>query len=238
MTVSAESLRTLHQIHLQRAALLDRLSLGPRQIANCRKYEVAGKEALEAAKDTLKKGRRSADKKQLQLKEREMRIEELRAKLNACNNNREYQSLKDQIAADLQANGVLEDEIFEALERNDAWESEVEEANSTLEKAESELSRITAEVDARREDLEAQLAVVEGKLSGAEEFLPEEMRVAYQRVAAARGPEALAAVEGEFCGGCFQKLTAQTQNQLRLDVILFCRQCGCLLYMDWEGSPP
>ena len=53
-----------------------------------------------------------ADSKQLQMKEREEKIVNLQGKLNAAKENREYQALKDQIAADKQANVVLSDEIL------------------------------------------------------------------------------------------------------------------------------
>ena len=43
----------------------------------------------------------------------------LKAKLNAAASNREYQALKDQIAADQMAGSVLADEILEALEKID-----------------------------------------------------------------------------------------------------------------------
>jgi hypothetical protein len=44
-----------------------------------------------------------ADRKQLQQREREAKIYEWQGKLNAATNNREYQTIKEQIAADTEA---------------------------------------------------------------------------------------------------------------------------------------
>lgn len=231
MAVSAESLRTLHRIHRQREDLQDRLRIGPRQIARCQTEVEQSQQELATAKDALQKARLAADEKQLQLKQREMRIEDLDAKLNACNSNREYQALKEQIAADRQANGVLEDEIFEALERIDELQKQVGQREAAVEKAAAELTRVTADVEQKKKGLDAELARVEGELSIAEKELPPDMLTEYRRVAEARGADALAEVNGEFCGGCNQKLTIQMQNEMLLGSLLFCKQCGCLMYL-------
>jgi len=61
---------------------------------------VAHREAeLAKAQTDLKKLRVSADQKQLQLKAGEDKIKDLQRKLNTATSNREYQTLKDQIAA-------------------------------------------------------------------------------------------------------------------------------------------
>src|SRR5262245_63546971 len=117
MPTLTDSLRTLHRIHRQLADLKGRLERGPRQIraaeANVKKCE----EELTHAKDAYKHAKLACDEKQLQLKSREAKLVDLQAKLNMAQSNKEYQLLKDQMAADKQANSVLADEILEALEK-------------------------------------------------------------------------------------------------------------------------
>ncbi len=55
-----------------------------------------------------------------------MRIVDLEGKLNTAASNREFSLLKEQIAADEQANSVLSDEILEALEQLDLMQDQVE----------------------------------------------------------------------------------------------------------------
>ncbi len=231
MAVSAEALRELHRIHRQRADLLDRLRQGPRQTERCQINVKRAQTSLDDAKAELQKGRLGADDKQLQLRDREAKIDVLKSKLNACTSNREFQTLKEQIAADGQANCVLEDEIFEALERNDELQLGVQSGKSGVEAAESEKTEVGARFAKRDEELNAELTRVEAELTEAEQGLPAEIREEYDRVAAARGADALAAVEDQVCGGCFQQLTIQTQNELLLGALLFCKRCGCLMYL-------
>ena len=132
VSIATETLRTLHRIHRQLADLADQMAAGPRQVA-VRTRQLEAAEARRAtALDEVKKARMTADQKQLQLKSAEAKIADLDGKLNACKTNREYQTLKDQIAADRMATKVLEDEILEALERVDALKAAVPAAEAEV----------------------------------------------------------------------------------------------------------
>ena len=71
---------------------------------------------VDEARETLKRAKMASDSKQLQLSEREQQIKNLEGKLNSAATNREFQTIKEQIAADQQANGVLSDEILESFD--------------------------------------------------------------------------------------------------------------------------
>ncbi len=92
----------------------------------------------------------------MQLKSREIRIEELEAKLNTAASNREFSTLKEQIAADKQANSVLSDEILETLEQIDVLDEALKQAEAELAKQQSDhesrgqRDRIENEFTARR----------------------------------------------------------------------------------------
>ena len=116
---STQLLRTLHRIHRQRADLQSQIDRCPRQIKAGEAMVAKAEANLLEVKEKNKKATLVYDEKQLQLKTREMRIDELAAKLNTAGTNREFSALKEQIAADKQANSVQSDEIFEALEELD-----------------------------------------------------------------------------------------------------------------------
>ncbi|MGE0757156.1 MAG: zinc ribbon domain-containing protein [Pirellulaceae bacterium] len=237
MNISAESLRELHRIHRQLKDLRDRLDRGPKQVAaaeaNVKKMEAE----LEQAKDAARKTRITADQKQLQLKSREDKIKDLQAKLNQAASNREYQAFKEQIAADEQANSVLSDEILEALEKMDVLAVAVKTAEANLKKSREEGGKIKQRVDDERGMLESELARVQANLVASESKLPAEFKQEYDRIARARGEDALAQIEGEVCGHCYQKVTAQTMNELYLSRPVFCKSCGCLLYLSEDRTP-
>src|SRR5215831_17320527 len=125
MAVTAATLRELHRIHRQLSDLRERLDRGPKQV-RARTGGVAQAEEQSAkVHGDLKAGRVALDQKQLQLKTAEGKIAELKVKLNQANTNREYQALKDQIAADEMASSVLADEILEAMEQLDVMKTHI-----------------------------------------------------------------------------------------------------------------
>jgi predicted nucleic acid-binding Zn-ribbon protein len=189
---------------------------------------------LAKAKDTYKQARLGADEKQLQLKSREMKIVELRIKLHQAESNQVYQTLKDQIAADEKANSVLADEILEALENLDTYQANIGEANVNLAKAKEELEKTRQRVATVQQQLEGDLSATLAELQKVEAELPEDFRIEYQRLTKAKGEDALAPLEGESCGGCYQMLSPQTIDQTRLGKAIFCPSCGRLLYMAEE----
>ena len=231
MASLTESLRTLHRIHRQLSDLRDRLARGPKQVQAMEAGVKKADEELAAAKNTHKLARIAADEKQLQLKQREAKLSDLSAKLMAANSNKEYQLLKDQIAADKQANSVLADEILEALDRIDQLAAAVKTAEQNLGKNKDELAKVKKRVDDQQQGLESELARVTTELTTAEEMVPEAFKADYLRLAKSRGADSMAPVEGDSCGGCFHNLAPQTHDLLRLDRPVFCKTCGRLLYL-------
>src|SRR4029079_5345333 len=221
MPTLTESLRTLHRIHRQHSDLKDRLTRGPRQIqaaeANVKKCEAD----LAQAKDAFKQAKMASDEKQLQLKHRESKLVDLQAKLNMAQSNKEYQLLKDQMAADKQANSVLADEILEALEKIDQLQIEIKTAESNLTKTKDELAKVRQRAHAHAHGLESELALVRGELQAAEGQLHGDFKDNYLRLARTMGEDALAPVEAESCGGCSQILTTQTINPPKLEKPVF-----------------
>src|ERR1700690_3089358 len=135
MAVNAVALRELHRIHRQLADLRERVDRGPKQM-RARTAGVAQAEEQSAKVHAdLKAGRVALDQKQLQLKIAEGKVGELKVKLNQANTNREYQALKDQIAADEMASSVLADEILEAMEKLDVMKALIPNAEGLVAKA-------------------------------------------------------------------------------------------------------
>jgi predicted nucleic acid-binding Zn-ribbon protein len=235
MTIlTAEVLRGLHRIHRQLSDLKARLQAGPKQIraaeANIAKFQ----QDLADAKELVKRNRMAIDEKDLQLRERENRIATLKSRLNGASNNREYQAFLEQIAADDQANSVLSDEILELMEKTNELQNQVKEADKRLEKAKSDLEGIRKKVDEQHVVLESEVARLRTELAKAESTLPSDFRAHYLRIVKAKGEHGLAPLDGEYCGGCYQAVTTQMQNDLKLLKPVFCKSCGCILYLPEE----
>lgn len=230
VVVVTDLLRTLHRMHRQLADLRDRLTGGPRQIAAFKARLAASETALAAANDAVKKGKVTADQKQLQLRSAESKQRDLEAKLNACKTNREYQTLKEQIAADSMAMKVLEDEILEALERIDSLRKDVPPAEQQVAQIKKLVTEKEDEVRREKAQLEAEVARIEGELAAGERELPADIVEAYRRAVKTKGADGMAPIEGESCGGCFQRITDMMMSEVLLGRMVICRGCGRVLF--------
>jgi predicted nucleic acid-binding Zn-ribbon protein len=169
------------------------------------------------------------------LKEREDRLDNLQGKLNAASSNREYDLLKEQIAADKQANSVLSDEILELLERMDQLEVDRVTRESDVVDRIAEHETMVKAVGERLDLLKGDLERVEAERAEAESLVPAGAKQEYDRLVAARGEEALAPVDGDTCGGCYQMLTTQIINRIRLSQLVRCPACNAFLYSKKTG---
>lgn len=232
MSVSATVLRELHRIHTQLGDLNDRLSRGPRQV-QARQANVSLQEAaLSAAQDKVFQTKKLTDQKQLDLKTSENRILDWKAKLNACSSNREYQTFVEQIAAAEMTNSVLADEILESMEKVDQLSLEVKEVEKALAAVKNDLASFRDSVTAEGGLIQGDIARLEKELIEAEKQLPSTLKEDYQRVIRGKGADGMAPVEDLVCQGCGQKITLNMQNDLLLSKPVFCKNCGCLLYLN------
>jgi predicted nucleic acid-binding Zn-ribbon protein len=240
MSVTAAALRDLHRLHRQLGDIRSRLQRGPRQARAADEQIARLEQQLQQAKETVLRSRVTADDKELQLREREGHIADVKARLNSCNSNREYQAFLEQIAADEQANSVLSDEILELLDKITEQQQAVQESEKQLVRGREELEAIHQRVDGERSSLETDLNRLTEELTQAEAALPPDFRTEYARVIKARGEEALAPLDGECCGGCYQTVTPQMLNELLQDRPVTCKSCGCLIYRPegWKSPTP
>jgi len=237
MNLTTGTLRDLHRIHRQLRDLQDRLPRGPRLIQVRQASVTELERELEKAQAEVKQERIHADQQQLQLKSTEDKIVDFETKLNGAATNREYQALQDQIAADRMAGSVLQDEILECLEKIDELEKIVAQAQRNIDKGNEELAKTKNAVLDEQGHLKADVVRLQGDLKTAEAILPEDLKDAYDRIVKSKGADALAPLEGECCGGCYQTLTPNMQNLLQLSRPVFCKSCGRLLYLPEEPTP-
>jgi predicted nucleic acid-binding Zn-ribbon protein len=232
MSITAAALRELHRIHEQLADLRGRVERGPKQIRMHDANVANLKTRLEEARDRVKQTQMGIDRKQLDLKSGEQKVVDLRVKLNAASSNKEYQSFTEQIAAAEMAGSVLADEILELMEKIDTLSAAVMEAERVVKTGQQELEKTRVAVEGSATSLRADIARLEKQLVEAEDALPTDVRSDYQRIVRGRGADCLAVVEDGVCGGCGQQITLNMQNELMLSRPVFCKSCGCLLYLS------
>ena len=230
------TLLRLHRILRQREDLNSRLRKCPVRANMAQKAEDDLAKSLGEKQALLKKTRMAAEQKQLQLNDIESRIKTLVGKRNACESNREFQLLSDQIAADEQANSVQSDEVLELLERVDSIAQEIRDATNELELARKETARVQAIVDGEMNVLKCDMDVVNNELIEAEKSLHGDILARYKRLAESVGEDALAVVDDSCCGRCFTTQTTQVVSDLMMQKVIFCKSCGSLLYLARESG--
>lgn len=237
MAVSASALRELHRIHRQLTDLRERKDRGPKQIKAREGNLTRLADELAKLQADHKAARVRSDQKQLLLKSGEEKTEGLKLKLNAASSNREYQALKDQIAADQMAGSVLADEILEAMEKIDELAAQIAEHQQKTATAKDELAKAQQILRDQAGQLDGEIKRLEAELRKAESGLPDDFRETYQRLVKSKGEDAMAEAQGEFCGGCFQHLTPNNMSELRMSMAIFCRNCGRLVYRPEDTNP-
>ena len=232
--VTTEVLRTLHRIHRQLGDLKERLARAPR-LAQAHKNNLEKLEAqLEVAKNEAKAQRVANDAKQLQLTGGEEVVKKRQMQLLQADDNREYQALKDQIAAHEMANSVLADEILEGMEKLDELTEKLTAAAAAVEKASGEAQKSQRASQEEQPLVEADIRRLETELKEAEASLPKDYHELYNRLVARLGEDALVPLNRYFCGGCNQKIPVNMINALMMSRPISCRTCGRLLYLP-EG---
>ena len=236
MPLTAEDLQSIHRLHQQVADLRGQLERGPRRVT-ATEVELSGTEQEHAElKEKSLRTRMAADEQQLDSDERKAKIAELKKKLNVCSTNKEYQSFIEDITANEEANNELDDSLFASLEELDLLETRLAAIKQRQETISADLDQIRQSVETEQKRLNGELDRVSAELKQAEAEMPEDVKQNYERMAEVRGEGALAAVDNECCGGCFQRITTQMISDLRMARPVFCQSCGCLLYLPEDTS--
>jgi predicted nucleic acid-binding Zn-ribbon protein len=230
MPISDAMVRRLHEILVRVADIKNQIERGPKQLKVAQSQLQAAVDAVAQCKESIKQKRMDADRKQLQQREREAKLYEWQGKLNAANNNREYQAIKEQIAADTQANSVLSDEIFEILEAIDAAQQNLAHLEANRAVVQADTAKAESRIQERMEVLRGDLERAETELTTAESNIPDDFAESYRRIVESRGADAMAPLDEKSCGGCNTTLPPRLLDQLRLGNPIPCSSCGRYLY--------
>ncbi len=231
MSDTSAVVQRLHRIWRQKTDIESQLASGPRQIAVIESRLKAATAAVAKHREAIKQQKMEADRRQLQMREREAKVFDLGVKMNMSKNNREYQTLKEQIAADKEANNVLADEILENLETIDELNTQTQSLLDNESAAKEDLKNIEAKIVVAAERLKIDLQAVMAELVEAEKALVGDLRSVYKQLIPLMGEDAMAGMEETSCGGCYTTMTPKMIDTLEMGHAIKCTSCGRLVYM-------
>lgn len=198
------------------------------------KLLVAAKDAEEAAHKAAQESKSHLHTFEMDLKERETRIQTLNGKLGGATSNKEYQSILMEIGTIKAENGKIEDKILLAMDEVEAKEKAWEAAKAKTRETEGVVKAAKAEVDRRRAEFEAELAAMRAQRDEIAAQIPKEALRIYERIRGGNRTTGIAVVEvhGEYCQGCQMSITSQELSDLVGGTrIVLCRSCQRILVL-------
>lgn len=165
------------------------------------------------------------------IKESESLIERYNKQLDEVKNNREYEALTKEIELQKLEIQLSEKRIAEAALKADAKketmaaaQEKIEARKNDLDVKREELKDIIANTEKQEKKLEKDAKVVRKKIN-------ERLLTVYDKVRKAyRNGIAVATVERNSCGGCFNRIPSQKQIEIAMRKrIIACEHCGRIL---------
>jgi predicted nucleic acid-binding Zn-ribbon protein len=238
MAITAESLQELHRLHQRAKALRDRLTSGPKLLA-ARLSALSNRQAsLEAARKALLEAKVIIKKSEHLVQSHQLKIDDLKVKLNQAKKNDEYKAIQNQIAHEQAAIAKLEDELLEGYSATETQAAALAALESEITAAGKDVAGLKAEIESQAAQQQAQLQELETAIIEAEDVIPGDHREQYRRVVKRHGADALAFLQSDACSGCNVSITAQMKNELiNGHTLCFCKICGRVLYLAEEDIP-
>ncbi|MDY3090730.1 MAG: C4-type zinc ribbon domain-containing protein [Porphyromonas sp.] len=194
--------------------------------------EIAGMETRQKnLEDEVKRNSQAAAAEKAKITNAETLIAKYQEQLNDVKNNREYDNLTKGIEfqgleIELSKKHISEinQEQSGRKERIAALKSSIEERRKDLEAKRAELDQIKSETKAEEEGLRLRVQELE-------QLVEERLLRAFHRIReGARNGLAVVSVDRDACGGCFNKIPAQRQLDIKLHKkVLVCEYCGRIM---------
>ncbi|MEM7202163.1 MAG: C4-type zinc ribbon domain-containing protein [Planctomycetota bacterium] len=160
-------------------------------------------------------------------------LKKLTSRLNTVKNNAEYQATLFQIESVKRERSSIEDEGMQLLEQVDGLRDAATKAEATLAEEEETFAVFRKEAAELRAARERDLAAAgEGRESTLGDVPPDLMQK-YSALFETRDAQAVCAVEGQVCTGCYTQVTPNDIARLAgKGSIVQCGSCQRLLYLS------
>jgi predicted nucleic acid-binding Zn-ribbon protein len=231
MPAPAEIVREIHRLRRAVHTLQTEIDRLPQRLKIEQAKVTRQEDALREGQETIKRLKVTTLEKESNLRTKNQQIAKHEKQLNEATSKKEYDVLRDEIIAEKKSCRDLEDEILEVMEETETWTNKLPELEAAIQRAKEELARFEEGARARHASLAEQLAQAIRDLKAVEVTLPEEHRLVYDRLTAARGDDALSVVQNRTCSACYTEITAQNYHELVLGQFVLCKSCGRILYL-------
>lgn len=230
-TTPAAILRELHRLRRHATSLQEEIERLPRQLKAQQAKVTRQEDAIKQAQEGIKKLKVAAADKEKSLKAKHQDIAKHEKQRNEATGKKEYDALGAEITAARDACTKLEEEALNALSAIEEQTGRLPELEKVLKQAQQEVTNFDATCKERQGEMSGELQKVLAQIKEVETTMPADIRGQYDRLVAARGEDAMAAVVERNCQACYTGITAQQYNELLQGMFVFCRSCGRYLYL-------
>ena len=228
-----EKLIQLQNIDNKLRDLNDLLGDLPSKVDKLNIEESELKESLISKKDRQKQIELDNNKIESKILSIDEKVNKLKDQLFLVTNNKQYDSLMNEIDHLKNEKSELETEVLNMLQEKESLDENVESLESNLE-------NITKDLSARKNKLENAISIsadeklsLENQRSKQLNDIEPTIVSTYEKVLAARGGLAVVNLSGTSCGGCGASVPMQKVAEIRAKVTMHrCDVCGRFLYSE------
>ena len=231
MAGPATILREIHRLQRHARDLKAEIDRMPRHLKAQQAKVTRQEEAVHESQELLKRLKLESHEKESQLKATLQLVDKHKQQREQVTSKKEYDALTTEIAADKTRCQQLEDEILETLGQIEERTAQLPELDKAVKSAKEEYAAYEKTAESCQLGLAEQLEQVQKQIKDVEASLPSDVRPQYERLVAARGEDAMAAVQNRTCMACYTEITAQAYNDLMLSQFVLCKSCGRALYL-------
>jgi predicted nucleic acid-binding Zn-ribbon protein len=231
MSGPAAIFREIHRLRRFSHELQEQINRGPLQEKMQQAKVARQEESYREAQEAIKRLKVEIHGKEVTLKTAHGQVAKYQKQLNEAESKKEYDALQHEINDARAACQRLEEEILDSIADSEEKTARLPELERAVHQAKDEYARFQAGIQERLSSLQMQLAEAQKQLHEQEAALPSNLHSHYERVVAAKGPDALSAVQGRTCSACYTEITAQQYNELLQQQFVLCKSCGRILYL-------
>lgn len=242
MSVTAKLL-SVFRVDQQIQGLQSRLEGAERFLAEqTRQLAVLGTEK-DAIDTQLRQLRASESNAEGESKRIEVRIDELREKMNSAATNKEYKAFLSEVNNLKEIRTTHDDQAIEFLEQIEALATKLEEIDESVE--EKERIRVVAEEQRqqRSDEIADKLAELNAQRSTLVTEVPKDAMAIYSELLEMRGEDAMAPLEIEdrkrheyVCGSSMMSVPVEVAASLMQGKLTISPNDGCILYLTPEAE--
>jgi predicted nucleic acid-binding Zn-ribbon protein len=235
-----KELLRVQTLDLKLAELTEELARFPRKLAEAEAPLLAGRAALEKAREAQTTSLKDRKKLELDVESWKEKVRKYKDQTAQVKTNEAYRALLHEIEGAEAEIRKAEDKVLDHMEASEEHDRQVKAAEKALAEAERTAKAAREQLAAARSATEGEQARLRAERETAASAVPKSLYERYRLYAPRHHGVAIATVDGETCSGCRVHLRPYLVQRLRRqdsEELVECESCGRMLYLEEPPAP-